>query len=948
MEAIQTLFNKLQNTVTPRSGAIRLPEDDDRISLWTVNDEPYQDEDDSDGIQNDTPRVQFNLEQLYSQLRLDPSTKSIRVLDIDPPHPRDPNGTLRGTLRVVHLSDCPAFTALSYTWGPYSSPAVDTIRCNGSCDVPITKNGRDALLALRNRHYAGRTLWKHSLPLTIWVDAVCINQSDDTEKASQIALMSEVYTWAQTVWVWLGNGDERTARAVKGLKKAAELRIEPVGVPWIGEDMYRYAAANHNGAPRSLARYKVHLAMNMIRVFLRTFWRFLWGIPQYFISICGSDRKSALLGSGDIDCLLDREWMERAWTFQEIVLASNPIIVCGEEAISWAQLQQGLDCLDQMRPSFAGSDNIRSVSAGGPFGLAEVRYYLFKGWAISRDTDIRTREDWQTYINQTVGKSGVSQRWSNLFRVWRMVSRPTSWNGRAFRSVPKLNEPAQSVDNNSRTGASEGCISVKEYENQFNTRRIWSRARLLVLLPYIGFMAFLLYFIVVPFTPGFDPFGSDPFAPGFDPHRGQHMLSVFIGFGVASFLIALNFIPFIIYIGLAMCSPTIGGNRHDTGSDDIYAPTSSGLVAIIRVLRDRKAQEAHDKSFATHGVLSRLGISVPQPDYKKPLGKVYHELYTELIKREPSCIALLADVKGSILPGAPSWVPDWGSPKLHWTREEAIYSRIEAYPSSKRADSDLLVKWNSSVSEEEEEEKTEIVVRGLFIGELSYTSQPIGGSEEEGVNGTEPVSLHASLTAIDAWRREVVALYARQTPPCEYNPSSVSLTLRNQSSSSSSPANKEEWIEEDFRRWHKILTTPGYDSSSSSSSSSSSPQSRQETLINFALSEREFQSRRFTEYICRAFGGTASLFVSNDSGTVGKGPRGIEKGDEIWLVDGVGQPMILRKHYQGDGDNDKDNGDGKYRVVGPAFACYTRDLRTFEEGDREVVDGRRWGPVILV
>lgn len=913
MEAIKTLFNKLQDTVTPHSGAIRLP-DHDRISLLTVNDEPYHDdENDSNDSQNDTPRIQFTPQQLYSHLRLDPSIKSIRVLDIDPPPLRDPNGPLQGTIRVVHLSDFPAFTTLSYTWGPYSSPSVDTIRCNNSCDIPITRNGCDALLALRKRHYSAGTIrWKQPLPLTIWVDAVCINQADDTEKAGQIALMAEVYTWARTVWVWLGAGDEKTARAIKALKRAANFRIEPVVVPWIEEDIYAYAVAG----PRSVAYYKVQLAKSMILVFLRTFWSYLMGIPQQSLSIVrdvfGGRTRGTGSDGGDIECLLDREWMERAWTFQEIVLASNPVIVCGEEAIGWAQLQEGLDCLDQMQPSFAGINGISSfiisssIGGGGggwPTGLSAVRYYLFKGWAMLKGT--RTLSDWENYVNESVGKSEVSRRWLNLFHVWRTVCHPTGWNGRIFRSVHKLYGAAQSDDdyNSSRTGASAsaGYSSVKEYEGQFSTRKIWNQARLVILLPYVAFMAILFYAIALPFT------------SGFDPREPERQWSYFFIFGIASLLITINFIPFTIYLSLALGQPTIGTHAQ---SNDIH--TASGLIAIIRVLRDRKAHEAHDKSFATHGVLQRLGISVPPPDYRKPLGKVYHELYAALVKREPSYIALLSDVKGTVLPGAPSWVPDWGSKKLHWTRDDSIYSRIED-PS--RPNSSDLVKWNS--------EETEIVVRGLFIGELSYISQPIGCEEQ--LDGSPEPMWRASLTTIDEWRREVVELYAQQTPRCEYNSSSVSLTLRpsasnSNSNQSSSSLDDEGWIKEDFTRWHKILTAHGYDDVS------------RHELVELALSQREFHARRFTDYICRGFAGTASLFVSTDSACVGKGPKGIEKGDEIYLIDGVGQPMILRKH----GDS------GKYRVMGPAFACHLQNIHTFEDGDKGVLDSNRWGPVTLV
>ncbi|KAH9204993.1 heterokaryon incompatibility, partial [Leptodontidium sp. 2 PMI_412] len=70
----------------------------------------------------------------------------------------------------------------------------DTIQCNDGTAIAITTNCRDALIALRKRY--GR--------LTIWIDAICINQQDIEEKSKQIQLMEEIYSWSERVIVWLG------------------------------------------------------------------------------------------------------------------------------------------------------------------------------------------------------------------------------------------------------------------------------------------------------------------------------------------------------------------------------------------------------------------------------------------------------------------------------------------------------------------------------------------------------------------------------------------------------------------------------------------------------------------------------------------------------------------------------------------------------------------------
>ncbi|KAL2877194.1 hypothetical protein SGCOL_007590 [Colletotrichum sp. CLE4] len=41
--------------------------------------------------------------------------------------------------------------------------------------------------------------------LSLWVDAVCINQSSNTEKSVQVGMMAELYQKAKYVFVWLGN-----------------------------------------------------------------------------------------------------------------------------------------------------------------------------------------------------------------------------------------------------------------------------------------------------------------------------------------------------------------------------------------------------------------------------------------------------------------------------------------------------------------------------------------------------------------------------------------------------------------------------------------------------------------------------------------------------------------------------------------------------------------------
>jgi len=151
--------------------------------------------------------------ELYKSLPLPRDGQFIRVLDLHASPTlsfRSNRQALTATLRVVSLASCPRYTALSYRWGGYSSPK-DTILCNGAVDIEVTTSCRDALLALRERFGA----------LTVWVDAICINQDDAMEKNDQVPLMEEIYTWAERVFVWLGPSDESSRRAMKWLLKSS-------------------------------------------------------------------------------------------------------------------------------------------------------------------------------------------------------------------------------------------------------------------------------------------------------------------------------------------------------------------------------------------------------------------------------------------------------------------------------------------------------------------------------------------------------------------------------------------------------------------------------------------------------------------------------------------------------------------------------------------------------
>lgn len=116
-------------------------------------------------------------------------------------------------LETVSLEDQPIFEALSYVWGDKTDPTKQILLCGQ--DFTIRQN-LDAILRQFRTDAAGQSV-------SIWIDAVCINQGDIYEKNQQIPLMGRIYSQASNVRIWLGTSTPRTELAFRHLDYAMKI-----------------------------------------------------------------------------------------------------------------------------------------------------------------------------------------------------------------------------------------------------------------------------------------------------------------------------------------------------------------------------------------------------------------------------------------------------------------------------------------------------------------------------------------------------------------------------------------------------------------------------------------------------------------------------------------------------------------------------------------------------
>ena len=129
------------------------------------------------------------------------------MLEIEPA--KSPDDIIKLRITRAHLSSATLFDALSYAWGDQSIKL--SILINGE-PFEVGENLHAALKALRAN---GRNDF-------LWIDAICINQSDIPERNSQLSLMTQIYSLARTVICWLGEPGDDSELAISTLNECKE------------------------------------------------------------------------------------------------------------------------------------------------------------------------------------------------------------------------------------------------------------------------------------------------------------------------------------------------------------------------------------------------------------------------------------------------------------------------------------------------------------------------------------------------------------------------------------------------------------------------------------------------------------------------------------------------------------------------------------------------------
>jgi hypothetical protein len=262
-----------------------------------------------------------------------PSPTSIRLLklcELDKTESySDLQKQIRCSIEIVDLKDKPEYDALSYTWGDpltvyasadqVSPPKAWAARCMEIvCDgkpLSITTNLYTALLSLRwcascqrkGKFKREREEASFRQASYIWIDALCIDQSNLDERSQQVSLMGRIYAQAQTVSVWLGGDDESVSDTLQNIHSLALVK-DGKGTELCSLNILNKEAYECIDLPQISVKQWVELY---------TFF--------------------------------NRSWFRRAWIVQEAALAKKSVVLCGLHMFSLSLLYSALIFLQQSR-----------------------------------------------------------------------------------------------------------------------------------------------------------------------------------------------------------------------------------------------------------------------------------------------------------------------------------------------------------------------------------------------------------------------------------------------------------------------------------------------------------------------------------------------------------------------------------------------------------------------
>ncbi|KAL0939213.1 heterokaryon incompatibility protein [Colletotrichum truncatum] len=213
--------------------------------------------------------------------RLHNANRELRLFTLLPGVLESP---IKGRFSIADVDEKPSYQCISYAWGNAQDAREISIQGH---PFRVTESLLAALIRIRREHE----------PVTLWADAICIDQENSVEKSLQVNMMFDIYSNCTNCFIWLGEIDTNFPGLTLENARLALETIEFLAGLGISDNL-----------PSSLSTLEARQGAGLA----------IW-------------------------YLLAPAWWSRIWTLQECIASREATVLWGPLSISWAAMLGAAD-----------------------------------------------------------------------------------------------------------------------------------------------------------------------------------------------------------------------------------------------------------------------------------------------------------------------------------------------------------------------------------------------------------------------------------------------------------------------------------------------------------------------------------------------------------------------------------------------------------------------------
>ncbi|KAH7391166.1 heterokaryon incompatibility protein-domain-containing protein [Phaeosphaeria sp. MPI-PUGE-AT-0046c] len=202
-----------------------------------------------------------------------------------------------------------------------NAPSFEALSYVWGCPTPAVEvlcNGLPFSIQPALANALSRVRLQHTTRV-VWADAICINQKDFAERNHQVTLMGSIYLSATKVIVWLGIADaEHTKRALEV--------VDRIG----------------SGSDPSIEVFTPEVCASLVELF-------------------------------------DRPWFKRIWCVQEIQLARDALVLCGQYEVSGEKLRRAASWIFDKTSGIKADEQLTTLLRSVDIGPSDIMFQKQEG-----------------------------------------------------------------------------------------------------------------------------------------------------------------------------------------------------------------------------------------------------------------------------------------------------------------------------------------------------------------------------------------------------------------------------------------------------------------------------------------------------------------------------------------------------------------------------------------